>query len=123
MGHVWYVLPIDCDINHTIMKVSLERSKPIDFDLLSCYDISMNATYGSYAWINNLIENCPSYCDLSDHNGRGVIVVGLHHDTALENYGSSFIGYFTDEPCYETDLYKWNTVRIDQVVNLKIWRK
>ena len=69
---------------------------------------------------NSLIESCPTYRDLNRYHGQ--ITVALHRSDDRALYGSEFIAYFESEPFGSSDLYQWDTKRVDEIINLHIWK-
>ena len=76
-------------------------------------DIRHNPTY--YRMVNDAIENSAIASCLSRYGYAGVDM----RDSACW-IGSDLGSLFESEPEGKTDKYVWHTVRVDQLINLKI---
>lgn len=73
--------------------------------------------------INDIIENCkPIHNDIM----RFGAVVSLHNKQEYIDsnvYTVELVTLFESEPYGETEKYQWVTRKVDQLINVHIWRK
>ena len=69
--------------------------------------------------VDQLIESCPVYKDVMRPFSCGVIALDKQDWRNLCT--SEFLKYFTDNPEGETNKYRWITVKVDSLINLKIF--